>query len=145
MKPAISHLPPSPHAATATTNNKAGYLAFFLSFSNFPDQNVYHLTLRNIKPNRTGIIILEVIQARITTRLQLKANRRSSRTREGSNTIRIARRYSLDTIISLHAWSIGEGGGLCSNAIQEREVDTAVTAEGEGAGLELGLGWEEED
>jgi hypothetical protein len=79
------------------------------------------------------VIILEVRQGRITTRLQLIAGSLPSRARESRNIIAIPRRNGHNTIICLNLRNIIIIRLLRRNTVQFREIVTGS--------LELGLVW----
>ena len=106
--------------------------------------NVIHLARSDIKPKRTRVIILEEAQARSRCSAQLIAYSLSSKAGKSRYDSRRSGCNSLNTDVGLDAAHRWIGGGLAGDSAELRQVNLAISREGEWRCLKLRLLWEEE-
>lgn len=102
--------------------------------------------MHKIHKQDTTQLTLEIVQLSAHLTLHFKPNALPSRASKSSNSVRISRHDSSDAIVLSDSRHVSVAGStLDSRGGEHAKVDLAAAGHGEGGGLELGLGWEEED
>lgn len=103
------------------------------------------LAAADVETNRTRVIILEVVERKVTPSTDLIRDPLSRSASARRNRIRVSRRNAEAAKVALLAGLVGVRSALGRWARQLAEVDVAATRDGEAGCLEVLLGGEEED
>lgn len=104
-----------------------------------------HLALADIQAKRARVVVLEVVEGKVTLAADLVADSLSSSARARGNRVRVARSNGHGSKVGLLARLVGVGGLLAGRTLELGEVDLAGAGNSVGRSLEILLLWEQED